>query len=62
MIDGKDWVRTMGAAVKAAQQDLLDHGIPITYRDTNGVIVRRFPDGRTEVVNGLLPDRLSAAE
>jgi hypothetical protein len=62
MIDGKDWVRTMDAAVKAAQQDLLDHGIPITYRDESGLIVRRYPDGRIDHVQPLLPAKVIAAE
>jgi hypothetical protein len=50
MITGEQFVSTMAAAVKRAQDESLAAGVPITYREPGGRIVRRYPDGRLEEV------------
>jgi hypothetical protein len=62
MFTGDQFITTMADAVKRAQQDLLDHGIPITYMEASGRIVRRFPDGHLEEVEPYIKKAPIAAE
>lgn len=62
MFTGEDFIRTMGAAVREAQQDLLDHGLPICYQDETGNVVLRFPDGRIEIVKPAEPENMLTGE
>jgi hypothetical protein len=62
MFSGEQFVTTMVNAVKLAQQDLYDHGLPITYVEATGRIVRRYPDGRLEEIEPIFKKAPLAAE
>jgi hypothetical protein len=62
MFTGDQFVSTMAAAVKRAQDESLAAGVPICYMEESGRIVRRFPDGHLEVVEPYLKAPPLAAE
>jgi hypothetical protein len=53
MFTGDDFIRTMNAAVKKAQEASLKNGVPICYMELGGRIVQRWPNGRLTAVEPL---------
>jgi hypothetical protein len=62
MFTGDQFISTMAAAVKRAQDESLAAGVPITYREPGGRIVRRYPDGRLEEVQPYFKSTALVAE